>query len=165
MLRLLKVVIAARWRPPIGVLDESAIRLRVWPHDLDLNLHVNNARYLALMDLGRWDLLARMGLLRHVMRRRWHPLIGAAAIRFRRSLLPFQAFELCTRFLGWNAKYFFIEQRFVRAGEDVATGWIKGLFRSKEGNVSPADTLAPLGTPPPSPEVPEHVRAALSDRD
>ena len=47
----------------LGFLDESAIRLRVWPNDLDANLHMNNSRYLLAMDLGRWELVMRTGLL------------------------------------------------------------------------------------------------------
>ena len=50
--------------PRIGLLDESAVGFRVLPGDLDVNVHLNNGRYLALMDLGRFDLLIRGGLLR-----------------------------------------------------------------------------------------------------
>ena len=32
--------------PPLGVLDEDTLRMRVWPNDIDLNMHLNNARYL-----------------------------------------------------------------------------------------------------------------------
>ena len=45
--------------PPLSVLDEDRIRMHVWPHDIDLNLHMNNARYLSVMDYARIHLLAR----------------------------------------------------------------------------------------------------------
>ena len=37
---------------PLGLLDTSELPGRVWPMDLDTNLHMNNGRYLSLMDLG-----------------------------------------------------------------------------------------------------------------
>ena len=33
--------------------------MRVWPNDLDTNAHMNNGRYLTLMDLGRFDLMTQ----------------------------------------------------------------------------------------------------------
>lgn len=47
-LRLIRVWLAARRRPSLGVEDVSVIRVRVWPHDLDLWGHVNGGRYLTL---------------------------------------------------------------------------------------------------------------------
>jgi hypothetical protein len=35
----------ARIAPPFGV---SRLSFRVWPHDLDTNLHMNNGRYLTI---------------------------------------------------------------------------------------------------------------------
>ncbi len=40
----------------------SVLTLRVLPNDLDPSLHMNNGRYLAIMDLGRIDLLIRSGI-------------------------------------------------------------------------------------------------------
>ena len=55
---------------PMGVLDEDPLRLRVLPNDIDLNMHMNNARYLNLMDYARTHLLARTRLLDHILRSR-----------------------------------------------------------------------------------------------
>jgi acyl-CoA thioesterase FadM len=53
------VLIATLRRGPLDLLGESVVRFRVWPGDLDFNLHMNNGRYLTLMGLGRLDLMAR----------------------------------------------------------------------------------------------------------
>ena len=37
----------------LGVLEEDCLRMRVLPNDIDLNLHLNNARNLSWMDYGR----------------------------------------------------------------------------------------------------------------
>lgn len=79
--------------PRIGVLDQDALQLRAWPNDIDFNLHMNNARYLGAMDYGRMHLLARAGLLDHILRSRWQPLVGAVWVTYRRSLPLFAPFH------------------------------------------------------------------------
>ena len=83
-----------------GLLDESIVRFRVWPNDLDTNFHMNNGRYLTLMDLGRLDLLLRNGAIRHVMAQKWYPVLASCLIRFRRPLNLFQRFEIRTRIVA-----------------------------------------------------------------
>lgn len=159
LVRLIRVLLTSRARGVLAPLGESVVPFRVWPFDVDLNLHMNNGRYLSLMDLGRLDLIIRVGLMREVRRRRWMPLVGSATIRYRRSLAPFQRYHLHTRIVGWDEKWFFIEQRFVSRGELVAVGFIKGLFRAPGGNVAPAQILSAVGHPGPSPDLPIGVVA------
>ncbi len=56
--RLFKALLAAWRAPKLGILETSVLRFRVWPNDLDFNFHLNNGRYLTLMDIGR-DLLPK----------------------------------------------------------------------------------------------------------
>jgi acyl-CoA thioesterase FadM len=143
----------------LAPLDTSSVPFIVWPNDLDLNGHMNNGRYLTVMDLGRFDLIARTGLAKTVLRERWQPLIGAATIRFRRSLQPFARYTLQTRVVGWDEKWLFIEQRFEQKGELVAQAYVKGLFRRKHENVPISALLSAMGqTSLTSPELPESVR-------
>lgn len=40
--------------PKLGILEEDQMRMHVWLNDVDLNLHMNNARYLKnVMDYAR----------------------------------------------------------------------------------------------------------------
>ena len=149
--RLLCLLLTTRWRGRLGPLDESVLKLRVWPVDLDVNLHMNNGRYLSVMDLGRVDVILRTGLLLPLLRRRWAPLAGSATLRFRRSLGPFSRYELRSRILGWDDKWFFFDQRFVRDGQLMAHGLAKALLRSRSGNVAPIDVLGAAGLPTESP--------------
>lgn len=153
LFRFLRVVLTARRRGAVGALDECVLAFRVLPADLDINLHMNNGRYLQLMDLGRFDYIIRAGMFGQMRRRRWMPLVGSETIRFRRSLAPFQACRLHTRLVHWDDKWFFFEQRFTARGELIASGIVKGLLRGPEGNVPPAAVLAAGGhvvTAPPS---------------
>lgn len=159
LFRLLRVVAAALWfRPPLGALEASVLTLRVWPTDLDLNGHMNNGRYLTLMDLGRIDLMLRNGIGRLALRRGWRPVIGSAMIRYRRSLEPFDRYGLVSRVLAWDDRWFFVEQRFERDGQAVAVAAVKGLMLSKGVRVPTGEVLRALGAEVESPPIPEAIR-------
>ncbi|GAC1653143.1 MAG: hypothetical protein NVS4B3_15920 [Gemmatimonadaceae bacterium] len=154
-----------RGGPPIELLEESVLQLRVWPTDLDLNGHMNNGRYLTVMDLGRLDLVARLGVLRLAARYRWRPVVAAAAIRFRRSLPPLRRYELRTRLICWDEKWWFVEQRFVHDGVVAAIALVRVLVRGPAGPVSPSEVLAALGIDAISPPPPEAVALWRASED
>lgn len=159
ILRLLWTLLTARWRGPIKPLDESRLRLRVLPTDLDINLHMNNGRYLSVMDLGRFDYVARVGLLRIVIRNRWMPLVATATIRYRRSLQPFDRFELVTRTVCWDEKWIYMEQRFERRGELIAHAYVKVLFKAGGRTLRSREVLKALGQEMRSPHMPPAIEA------
>jgi YbgC/YbaW family acyl-CoA thioester hydrolase len=145
ILRMLMVILRASRGRRLGVLDTSVLPMHVWPNDLDVQMHMNNGRYLSLMDLGRIDLMVRAGFHREAQKRGWFPVVGTAAINYKRSLSVFEKFELKTRLLSWDDRWFLIEQQFVRDGKVAATATIKAMMRSKEGLVSPQEALAVIG--------------------
>lgn len=152
--RLFKALFLASTRPRIGVLDTAVTRMRVWPNDLDSNFHLNNGRYLTLMDIGRFDLSWRSGLLQTALRRGWFPVLGSAHIIFRRSLNLFQEFELHTRIYWFDEKWFYIEQKFIRDGETCAHALVKGVFRHKSKNIPIPQIMETMGVTVPYPERP-----------
>lgn len=139
-------------------LEPSVLTFHVLPNDLDFNRHMNNGRYLTIMDLGRFDLTLHSGLMREVLRHRWMPVLGGATITFHRPLKPFQRYTLTTRILGWDAKWLYMEQCFDSRGKRIATAMVKGLIRGAEGNVPTAEVLAAVGVEIPSPPLPEELR-------
>ncbi len=149
---------AVRYRPgafpPFG---EARLGWRVLPNDLDLNLHMNNARYLSLMDLGRLDLLSRLGLLRLAFRAHWLPVLGGVTIRFFRPLRPWQRYELITRVVGWDEKWFYLEQRFESGEKLVARAIVKALMRGPDGSIPSGSLLAQLGIAQTSPPLPPEI--------
>lgn len=159
--RLIWIVLAAFRKPATGVFDETRICLRVLPNDLDTNIHMNNGRYLTIMDLGRVDLTIRSGLWRVMRANRWYPVVGSARMVFCRPLDPFQAYELTTRVAGWDGKWVYMEQRFV-VGEMVhARGVLKALFLKGREKVPSAELARALGHDGPSPDLDPEMVAAL----
>ena len=144
--------------PPLA---EARLAFRVLPNDLDFNLHMNNARYLSLMDLGRVDLLNHLGLLRLAFRGRWFPVLGTVTIRYHRPLKLFDRFDLITRILGWDEKWFYLEQRFEREGKPIATARAAGLLRRAEGSIPTGEVLGMLEIEMQSPEMSEEVEKLM----
>lgn len=159
LLRTLKVVLKALLSTKLHPLDTSRINLRVWPNDLDLNLHMNNGRYLSIMDLGRVDMMVRNGILAVILKRRWRPMVGAATIRYRRGLQPFTRYELATRIVCWDPKWLFIEQRFMQDGEVCAVAVIKGLFVGPRDKIPGSEIAEAVGYAEGSPPMPESIRS------
>jgi acyl-CoA thioesterase FadM len=157
-LRLLKVLLSLPFVQRRGLFDTSTIHFRAWPNDLDLNMHINNGRYLTFMDLGRTHLLAQMGLLGTVIRRGWQPVLTAAEINFVRAIGPFQRFALVTRLLTWDEKYFYIEQQFMRGNTLCAVSSVRGLFLARGQRVRPAEVLAALKLDAVAPAMPASIR-------
>ena len=142
---------------PLGILEEDRLEMRVWPNDIDFNLHLNNARYLNIMDFGRMHLLARVRILEHVIRSRWTPLVGAVWMTYRRSLPVFARFTLASRLVCWDERWFYMEQTFTGGNGLAAMGWVKGLLRSPEGNLDPQKVLEAVSPGAVSPPMPESI--------
>ena len=164
--RLIKVMIAARFfSAPLGVLDLSVIRMRVWPNDLDFNLHMNNGRYLTLMDLGRVDLMARSGSLKIFRRLHWMPVVAAQTITFRRSLKLFQRFELHTRVVCWDEEFIYMEQTFVADGRLAALALVRGAFVEAGRRLSSGKVMEAVGIQRRSPAMPSGIKAWTAVED
>jgi acyl-CoA thioesterase FadM len=141
------------------MLAESRLRFRVWPSDCDLNLHMNNGRYLTFMDLGRVHLISQIGALRFLITQRWAPVLSAAEINFVRPLAPFAGFELITRMLTWDEKYFYLEQRFESGERLNASATVRGLFLAGGKPLPTREVVRLLGmteSPPPMPDIVRH---------
>lgn len=141
----------------IGVLDQDSIRMRVWPNDIDFNFHLNNSRYLSCMDYGRIHMMAANGILKHAIKERWMPLVGSVDITYRRSLDLFAIFELRTRTICWDEKWVYMEQSFHSKAGLAAIAWVKGLFRSKQGNIPPQSIVDRVSPGSASPSVSESL--------
>ena len=127
--------------PRMAALETDALRLRVWPNDVDFNFHLNNARYLSVMDYGRVRLLARAGLLKPAIQARWTPVVGGVWITYRRSLGLWAHYQLATRLVGWDERWFYFEQTFTGSEGLVAVGWVKGALLDRAGAVAPQQIL------------------------
>jgi acyl-CoA thioesterase FadM len=131
-IRLLWLFVSSPFREAIALpRGVSVLRFRVWPHDLDPSLHMNNGRYLTIMDLGRIDIMLQSGMWRKLVQHKWTPMVSAIKIRYRREIRLFQRFRQETRLVAWVGDNVVMEQVFVleggpRAGQVAAHMLFKG---------------------------------------
>lgn len=171
--RLLLLLLTSPFRPRLTPPGEaSVLAFRVWPHDLDTSLHMNNGRYWSLMDLGRTDLMLRTGLWRAVLRHRWVPVVNAGTIRFRRELRLFRAFRIETAILCWNESWLVMQHRVVSRGRDgaeivAAHALVRAALydRTARSFVPVARLLAEIGVTSESPEPGPDVVAFLASEE
>ncbi|KQU54119.1 thioesterase [Bosea sp. Leaf344] len=172
-LRLLWLLLTTPFRPRLHPLGQaSQLAFRVWPHDLDTSLHMNNGRYWSLMDLGRTDLMLRTGLWRAVLRHRWVPVVNAGAIRFRRELRLFQPITLETRILCWGEGWLVMQHRILRKSRDggtivAASALVRAALydRQEKSFVPVARLMAEIGITAESPAPTAEVAAFLAAED
>ena len=160
--RLIYLLVAARRRSRLEVLETGRVAMRVWPGDLDVLWHMNNGRYLTIMDLGRVDFLIRSGLLDKIRQRKWFPVVAALSITYKRPLKLWQKFEMTTRIAGWDERWIYLQQEFHSGGKLVAAALIKGTFRSTEGAVPMAALVELSGFKGLPPQIPP-AAAGLSE--
>lgn len=122
----------------------SRLSMRCGPFDCDINRHMNNSRYLALMDLGRWHFLLVTGLYREIWRRKWAPVAARIEIDFKKSLRPGDRFELETTQEAVGNRSATLLQRFWRDGVLYAEARVIVLFIHRGKSQPLADLLSTL---------------------
>lgn len=147
-------------QPRLNAAQPVSSRFRVLPHDIDINLHLNNGRYLQIIDVNRMEFLLRTGIVRIILDRRWKPILGSTTIQFRRELRLWEQAIASTRLVGWDSRWVYLEHRIeTLGGRPVAIAMAKAGFRCK-GAWVPIETLrAALPFPLPDMVMPSHVDA------
>lgn len=153
--RLLNMLLRRPWRQSADPFSTTVVPMRVWPLDLDLNVHVTNGRYFTMADVGRMDYVLKTGAYRTALRHKAVPIVGDVWGKFRRELRLFERFEIHTRMLGWDDKWSFMEHRFISKGRVVGVVIMRGVFRAAQGTLAPAEIVRDLGVPEQSPALPD----------
>jgi len=130
-----------RERLPVGV-AESRLRLMMLPTDLDVNLHMNNGRYLTIADLSRLDLFIRTGMVGVMRKERWAPLIIEHTMVYKKSLRLFQRYEVMMQLTHWDERHFHMTHQFLVGERVVAEGTSRGVIQGREGVVAPEAVLS-----------------------
>lgn len=152
---------------PLEMHEVSTSRFRVWPTDLDILLHMNNGKYLSIMDVARFDLMQRTGVWGVFKREAWYPVVVAQTISYRKSLNPWMGFAIESRIMGFDEQAVYVEQRFVRpeasggqeGGQEVyARAIVRARILRRAGGVVPiAELIERTGADEAAFEVPEEI--------
>ena len=119
-LRFARMAATTAKRGPYRPGGESCLSFRCLPTDIDFNLHLNNARYLMLADLGRVDIFFRSGLFALMRRRNWAPMLGGVQTAFVREVRLWQGFDVVSSIETWEGTQVIGKHRFVHGNGEVA---------------------------------------------
>jgi acyl-CoA thioesterase FadM len=106
---------------------------RVRLRQIDLNLHMNQAAYAEVMELGRTAWIMRSGAWSRWRARGVNPVVAAQRIVYRRELAPLQRFVVDTRATGFEGRLLRVEHHLL-VGEQVhATNALDLIFVGPDG--------------------------------
>ncbi len=111
--RLARMALTAKSRGRYRLGDESRLSFRCLPSDIDSNLHLNNARYMMLADIGRIDIFQRAGLIDLARKNRWGPMMGGLQTVYVREIKLWKRFEVVSTLETWEDTQVIGRHRFV----------------------------------------------------
>jgi len=121
---------------------QNEIKTIVLPNDLDLNLHVNNGRYMTLCDFNRVDLFVRSGLASIMFRDKLAPIVAEHTMTYIKPLKLFNRIRVTMDITHWDERYFYSTHTFYRGEQTVAEGTSKSLVVSrKTGRLTPQQVV------------------------
>lgn len=158
-LRLANEMRIARKSPPLGPFGAHVSTHRCWPWDLDPWVELNNGRTLTLYDLGRLPMALRNGLVGILRDNGWSITVAGNSTRYRRRIRMFQKFTMITRTLGWDERFFYVEQSIWSRGECCNQMLLRGAITSAQGIVPPSELIRAGGYHEAPPPLPDWVKA------
>jgi len=132
-------------------------KFRVGFADIDFNMHINNARYMVYMERARWDHPVQTQTWDLMFKEKLNFIVAGIEMGYIRELRLGKRFEVETHYLGWDEKYFYLEQRFVADNKIHAYGMVKAVFLQKGKIAEPENVANILGIEISSDPLPEHM--------
>jgi acyl-CoA thioesterase FadM len=162
-LRLLLTALRALFESRLSTRTSCWQWFRVWPTDIDAFGHMNNGRYLQIMDVARLRWLVRTGTIRTMRRQKWTVALGGGLIRYRRPLRFWARYRVSTRLICWDDLWFYLEHAFYdRQQRRVAVGLSRAAFRGKGAWVDTDTVMDAVENGIPSPPMPAYLQTWLT---
>ena len=106
----------------LDVIGPIKYHTKVRLFDVDMNMHMNNARYLEAAEMGRFDMLTRSGLLTTAYKamkdersnRPFMPVLAGLHIKYIRQLHFREKFHVRSSICATDEKYIYFEQNFFK---------------------------------------------------
>jgi YbgC/YbaW family acyl-CoA thioester hydrolase len=154
---------------PLPFMNAITRNFRVGLTDIDFNMHINNSRYMVFMERARWDHPVQTGTWDVMLKEKLNFIVAGIEMGYIREIRLGKKFHVESRYLGWDEKYFYLEQRFIADGKIHAYGLVKAVFLQAGKKALPEEAATILGITPASDALPEHMalwkRLAVAKRE
>ncbi len=141
--RVSLTVIQACLRPKLGLSDTSIVSFYVWPFESHLR-YVGQATVANYLELGRWDLFVRLGIVSLWIKNRWSFYAASQLIRYKKPIGRFRRYRVETRLLGWDERSFYCQHQLTQRGTIHCVAILKMLFKKNQQTISPAEIIKRL---------------------
>eukprot|EP00968_Pinguiococcus_pyrenoidosus_P003774 scaffold251_cov230-Pinguiococcus_pyrenoidosus.AAC.5 len=110
-------------------------RNRLWPMDVDIFMHMNNAQYVRVAELARWEIFSNSGFMRPALQNKWMFLVAEQNVRYMRPIAPFQTYVLRTQFRQEDDKWLFYRHTFEneRGDREFCVVDVKAVVKEPSG--------------------------------
>jgi acyl-CoA thioesterase FadM len=162
--RMARAALTQRRRGPYHLGEESRLSFRCLPTDIDPNLHLNNARYMMLADVGRIALYIRLGLFSRVNRRRWATMMGGLQSVYVREIRLWKRFDIVSSLDTFEDLQLIGRHRFVLENGETAAlvTTTAGVYDRDERRFVPiGEVMEVLGEPGEPPRPPSEQERAF----
>ena len=132
----------------------------VLPSDIDIYMHMNNAKYLREFDLSRMSMMFSNGCWEALRKKGGFILVNAGNIRYRRPMKLFQRYTIETQLVGWDDSTLYGEQRMK-----TSDGFVTAILFSKHAirGISVGEIMKEIyGEVIPSPELSPEMKTWLN---
>ena len=140
-LRVIKTLCCSGFRSKLQLGGKAVLKMRAGLFDIDTFGEVNNGRQLTIMDLGRYDMAVRTGLMKLVRNKKWGLVIGGSSVRYRRRIPFHKRYEMHSQVIGHDGRWFYFLQEMWRGDSICTSALIKAGILSKNGLVPSADVI------------------------
>lgn len=142
------------------LLERTTTAYVVKPWDVDLNLHLNNAKYAEYFNRAQAEHFMRTRYIGALLQHGWVTFIATTNIGFLRAVPPLRRFEVHTQLVGCDDKYVYCEQSMTVGDRVMATAVQRMVVVDRAGaKVSPAVALSRLLGDVPLPPRPRYAEA------
>ena len=111
--RLVLLYFLSWFKPRVSFIDLVSSNKWVLLNDIDIFNHMNNGRYFTIADLARAEILVRSGMWQQLKKRKMVPIMAGETVQFRKPLPTFARYQVNTRTIGWDDKFFYVEHEFT----------------------------------------------------
>ena len=141
-----------------GFFDTVSRSFRVGLRHIDLNFHINNAKYLIFMEKGRWDHTIQTNTFKLLLKNKLNFIVAGVEVGYIREIKLFKKFQVETTYLGWDEKYFYLEQKCVADGKLYNYSLVKAVFTRRGKVMAPEQVLNLLPAEQRPNQLPEHMQ-------
>lgn len=111
---LIKSILQKNKKPIHGLYDMVEFKHWVKPTYIDIYKHINNAKYLHIYEKARWDFGIKTGMTKLMIEKKYLFLIISAEVSYIKELKFGQKFEVYTKIIATDDKYYYFEQQMKR---------------------------------------------------